>query len=167
MGSVVFNCEHCGQSLESDTDLLGQKVECPNCKRIIWIKPSKNMRLVEDIVNAGECSPSDLRRSIVTIKVGYALAGIQAILIIKSGGVISDTLLAAVLDPRESATFMNAIVYLFGWCSPALITMLLSFTVFRFIRLSEAFYLFVLSSCLGYVSLIQAFIRFNFFELIK
>lgn len=47
MNEIKIHCVYCGQSLEAETDMAGEAIECPTCKKTITIPPSHRFKKID------------------------------------------------------------------------------------------------------------------------
>lgn len=66
---IVFNCPHCGLSLEVDQDAAGQQFDCPTCQKMVTVPAAAAVPIKTTWVpNAGPApSPREEKRMAVPV----------------------------------------------------------------------------------------------------
>lgn len=66
---IVFNCPHCGLSLEVDQDAAGQQFDCPTCQKPVTVPAAAAVPLKTALVGTAvlPASPRDEKRMAVPV----------------------------------------------------------------------------------------------------
>ncbi len=66
---IVFNCPHCGLSLEVDQDAAGQQFDCPTCQKMVTVPAVAAVPIKTTLVGNAGPTPSPIEEKRMAVPV--------------------------------------------------------------------------------------------------